>query len=62
MYFCTRVDVTTTQVHMRLCECHMTFNKFQTLIAFQSMITAGRGLERRNFDLEISILNSLKYS
>ena len=30
---------------------HMTFNKFQTLFAFQSAITAGRRLEHRNFDL-----------
>ena len=36
---CFRGGVTTTQGHMRLCESHMTFNKFQTLIAFQSTIT-----------------------
>ena len=33
--------MTTTQAHMCLRESHMTFNKFQMLIAFQSVITAG---------------------
>ena len=37
---CFRGGVTTTQGRTRLRESHMTFNKFQTLIAFQSTITA----------------------
>ena len=36
--------VTTMQVRTHLRACHMSFNKFQMLIAFQTMITAGRGL------------------
>ena len=37
-------------------QAYMTFNKLQTLNTFQSIITATRGLERHNFDL-----NSLSY-
>ena len=38
------------QARACLCESHMTFNKFQMLIAFQSMVTARRGVERRTLD------------
>ena len=38
-----------------------TLNKFQTLIALQSTITDGIGLERRSFDLTyLSLLNRLQ--
>ena len=50
---------------MTTCKCvyesHMTLNKFQMLIALQSMITDGIGLERRSFDLTyLSLLNRLQ--
>ena len=42
--WCGRGGTTTMQARTRLCASHMTFNKFQALIAFQSTTTAGRSL------------------
>ena len=47
------------QVRTHLRKSHTTFNKFQTLFAFQSPITVGRGHERLNFNLSHVFLNSL---